>query len=137
MTATDDERHGVEHLDAETCWSLLRTVNLGRLAIAADRVEIFPVNFVVHDRAVYFASAPGSKLMDLFDRPQVAFEADGEASGLLWSVVLHGRGMRLAADPEIERSGVLTLKGWHPTAKHNYVRIDGESISGRRFRKAM
>ncbi len=125
---------GVRILDPDACWSLLETQSLGRLAVAAERLEVFPVNFLVHDRAVYFATAPGTKLVELAASPDVAFETDGEADGELWSVVVHGHATRLAADRDIEASGVLRLRGWHPTGKHNYVRIDPESITGRRFR---
>ncbi|GAB3393680.1 pyridoxamine 5'-phosphate oxidase family protein [Humibacter soli] len=134
---TDRARTGhVSVLSEDDCWRLMATQELGRLAIAADRIEIFPVNFLVHERAVYFASAPGAKLAELIGRPEVAFEADGEHEGLLWSVVLRGRGVRLAADSDIESSGILTLRGWHPTVKHNYVRIAPGEITGRAFRRA-
>ena len=136
MAHATDSGDAISSLDREECWALLETQNLGRLAIAADRVEIFPVNFLVHDGSIYFASAPGSKLMEMAENPNVAFEVDGKAAGKLWSVVIHGRAVRLARDSDIEASGILQLKGWHPTAKHNYVRITPEEITGRRFRRA-
>ena len=126
----------ITYLRSQECWALLETQSLGRLAIGGERVEIFPVNFLVHDGSVYFASAPGSKLMELTQSPSVAFEADGTTSGQLWSVVIHGHAVRLARDIDIEMSGILQLKGWHPTAKHNYVRITPDEITGRRFRRA-
>ena len=126
--------HRVTKLDADACWRLLQTQSLGRLVIAADRIEIFPVNFLVYERAVYFASAPGTKMMALTESPQVAFEVDGEESDLVWSVVLRGRAVRLASDTEIEASGILRLHAMHPTKKRNYVRIAPDTISGREFR---
>lgn len=120
-------------LEADACWSLLQTESVGRVAIAAERVEIYPVNFLVHDRGIYFASAPGSKLMELVENPNVAFEVDGQAGDELWSVVIHGRANRLARDSDIESSGILQHKGWHPTQKYNYVRIRPDEITGRRF----
>lgn len=123
----------VKMLEPDTCWGLLATQSLGRLAIAAERVEIYPVNFLVHDRSLYFASAPGSKLMELTENPCVAFEVDGEVADDLWSVVIHGRARRLARDSDIESSGILQHKGWHPTDKYNYVRITPDEVTGRRF----
>ena len=123
----------IKNLEPDSCWSLLETESLGRLAIAAEHVEIYPVNFLVHDRAIYFASAPGSKLMELSENPGVAFEVDGQVADDLWSVVIHGRAKRLARDSDIESSGILQHKGWHPTEKYNYVRITPDEITGRRF----
>ncbi|QDZ14275.1 pyridoxamine 5'-phosphate oxidase family protein [Humibacter ginsenosidimutans] len=136
MPNAGDSPSPIESLDPDACWNLLETQSLGRLAVAAERVEIFPVNFLVHERSVYFASAPGSKLMEILHDPHVAFEADGSASADLWSVVIHGRAVRLARDSDIEGSGVLRFKGWHPGEKHNYVRIIPDEITGRRFPRA-
>jgi nitroimidazol reductase NimA-like FMN-containing flavoprotein (pyridoxamine 5'-phosphate oxidase superfamily) len=123
----------VKILEPDACWGLLKTESLGRLAIAAERVEIYPVNFLVHDHSIFFASAPGSKLMELTENPGVAFEVDGQLADDLWSVVIHGRAKRLARDSDIESSGILQHKGWHPTEKYNYVRITPDEITGRRF----
>jgi uncharacterized protein len=115
---------------------------LGRLATAAVdattgevSIDVFPVNFLVHDRAVYFRSGPGSKLVDLTANHTVAFEADGQDGPAVWSVVVHGRAHRLMMDREIEESGVLELEAVHPTDKWNYVRIDADSITGIRFKR--
>jgi hypothetical protein len=131
----DPQGDEVIALEIETCWSLLKTQKLGRLALAAERVEIFPVNYLVNERSIYFASAPGTKLMELAQNPDVAFEVDGTASHDLWSVIIHGRTRRLARDFEIEGSGILQLQPWHPTPKHNYIRIRVDEITGRRFRR--
>lgn len=131
--AATEGNDAVTELDDDACWSLLETQALGRIAISAERLEIFPVNYLVHDRSIYFSSAPGSKLMDLAENPSVAFEVDGTASADLWSVVVHGRAKRLARDEDIEASGILQHPGWHPTAKYNYIRILPEEVTGRRF----
>jgi nitroimidazol reductase NimA-like FMN-containing flavoprotein (pyridoxamine 5'-phosphate oxidase superfamily) len=127
MTASDV-------LDLERCRHLLRTHELGRLAVRREEtVDIFPINYLVFDDELYFRSAPGSKLMDLTQSPRVAFEIDGRSGRRLWSVVVHGVARRLNDDEEIERSGIRTLQAAHDGEKLNYVAIGTESISGREF----
>lgn len=125
----------IESLTRETCWTLLGTARVGRLAVtAADGADIFPVNYKVGNGVVYFRSAPGQKLIDLTANAVVAFEADGVLDRLRWSVVVRGEAKRLSSDEEIEASGIRHLKSHNPVNKWNYVRITPSSIAGRRFR---
>jgi nitroimidazol reductase NimA-like FMN-containing flavoprotein (pyridoxamine 5'-phosphate oxidase superfamily) len=127
-----DTLHDVTSLDE--CWSHLDRESFGRLAVATDvGVDIFPVNFTVHDREIYLRSAPGSKLVDILKRPGVAFEIDGRQSGMHWSVVVKGDATRMSSDAEIRACGVLALHTATPTAKWNYIRIQPDSVTGRRF----
>ena len=132
--------HEVEDLSAEECWRLLAAAPLGRLATAVVdpatgelTLDVFPVNFLVHEAAIFFRTGPGAKLMELTANDKVAFEVDGETGRATWSVVVHGRAHRLMMDREIEESGVLDLEAVHPTGKWNYVRITVDSITGIRF----
>jgi nitroimidazol reductase NimA-like FMN-containing flavoprotein (pyridoxamine 5'-phosphate oxidase superfamily) len=121
-------------LSPDECWSRLHGENFARLAVATDiGVDIFPINFTVHDRVIYLRTAPGSKLVDLIKHPMVAFEIDGRHAGMHWSVVVKGEALRLSSDAEILASGVLALHTATPTAKWNYVRILPDSVSGRQF----
>ena len=125
---------GDEHLTEAECWEQLHSAGLGRLATAAKgMVEIFPVNYLVHDKAILFRSAPGSKLADLTAAPSVAFEVDGFDGRWHWSVVLHGRAKRLDSEADIIESGIKDLKTWSPTPKFNYVRITPTDVTGRRI----
>jgi len=125
----------VEILSDDECWALLTGAVIGRLAYAeGDDVEIYPVNFMVHDRTVFFRTAPGSKLEAIGSRPNVAFEVDEHGPIWVWSVIVRGRAERMAWDDEIETSGVLDLASWSPEEKNNFVRIVPSGISGRRFR---
>jgi nitroimidazol reductase NimA-like FMN-containing flavoprotein (pyridoxamine 5'-phosphate oxidase superfamily) len=127
-------REAVEVLSETECWELLHRVALGRLAVVTpDGADIYPMNFTVHDRAIYVRSAPGHKLIDLTAAPAVAFEADGRESHTHWSIVIRGQARRLAADEEIEASGILQLRSATQWAKWNYVRITPVQITGRRF----
>ena len=124
----------LEVLGEEESWHLLASADLGRLAVSIDGgVDIFPINYVVADRVIFFRTAPGSKLMDLTRHPIVALETDGTHNRRRWSVVVKGSAVRLGSDEEIEASGVLTLHSLVPTEKWNYVRITASSITGRHF----
>ena len=118
----------------DECWQQLEAESLGHLAVRADPgVEIFPVNYTVHDRAVYFRTAPGNKLVELTAHPLVAFEIDGHDGNTHWSVVIKGEATRLDDDAEITASGVLDLHTATATPKGNFVRIEAYSVTGRRF----
>ena len=134
--------HAVEEISAEECWKLLAAETIGRLGtVSVDAttgdpsVDVFPVNFLTHEGAIFFRSGPGSKLMDITANDRVAFEIDGQSHIANWSVVVHGRAHRLSQDRDIEESGLLALEPVHPTDKWNYVRIDVESVTGIRFRR--
>ena len=123
-----------EILGEEESWHLLASADLARLAVSIDDgVDIFPINYVVADRVIFFRTAPGSKLMDLTKHPIVALETDGTHNRRRWSVVVKGSAVRLGSDEEIEASGVLSLHSLVPTEKWNYVRITVSSITGRQF----
>lgn len=132
----------VADLSTAECWRLLAKDGVGRLATAVVdpatgevAPDIFPINFHAHDGAILFRTGPGSKLIDLTAQPAVAFQTDGRRGRLYWSVVVHGRGHRLALDSDIEQSGILETRATHPTEKWNYVRIEVDSITGIRFRR--
>lgn len=123
----------VEELTEPQCWDLLST-GLGRLATSVDHaVDIFPVNYFVHERTILLRSAPGSKLVNITSDPVVAFEVDGVEGRFHWSVVVHGTAKRLGLDTDILESGVKNLVSWSPTDKFNYVRITPAKITGRRI----
>ncbi len=124
----------IEVLSEFECWELLDSAHIGRLGLVGPAgVDIYPLDFLVWRGAVYFRSAPGSKLMELAEHPTVAFESDGRQWGKRWSVVVRGTAERLWDDAEIEACGILQLPTSSPTEKWNYVRITPSTITGRRF----
>ncbi|PTL71511.1 pyridoxamine 5-phosphate oxidase [Rathayibacter caricis DSM 15933] len=127
-------------LTTEECWRLARSTDIGRLAVIdhtpstrGPSATIVPVNFLVHDGAIFFRSGPGSKMMDITQHPRVAFEFDGHRGRRFWSVVVHGDAHRLNSDIDIENSGIQQLEAFHDDDKNNFVRIDVVSITGRSF----
>lgn len=128
-----DIEDGTVDLSHVQCWELLGETGIGHLALRAHPkgVDIVPINYLVHDRMLYFRSAPGTKLMELVEHPHVAVQVERLRDGRWSSVVIKGRAERLAFDDEIIESGVMTLVTSGPGEKANYVRVTPDSITGR------
>ncbi|HEY8701203.1 MAG TPA: pyridoxamine 5'-phosphate oxidase family protein [Arthrobacter sp.] len=126
----------VEVLSVDECWKYLQSSYIGRLAVInGDVPEIFPINFVPHERTLVFRTGPGTKLRSLLAGTQVAVEADGlnAYSTEVWSVVVKGLpvpvpegGLKLEKlDPDREP--------WAPGLKEHLIQITPTSVTGRRF----
>lgn len=126
-------------LSRDEAWELLDSEPFGRLAVVVSGVvDIFPVNFVIHQRKLWFRTAQGSKLASLVVNNNVAFEADRkvrlDAEHLeVSSVVVHGRARRIEDGPEFEMAEELNLRPWIRTFKPYFVVIEPEQVSGRAF----
>ena len=128
-----------EELSAPECWALLRDEVVGRLAVVQDdRPDIFPVNFVVDRGTVVFRTGSGA-LFGAAAGHHVAFEVDGYvpagagSPGRAWSVVLRGRAREIRDVDEVLDLLASPLHPWHQGAKPRVVRIEPDSLSGRRF----
>jgi hypothetical protein len=124
-------------LAPDECWALLRSAEVGRLAIAVmNQPDIFPVNYVVDHGAVVFRTAEGTKLAGAVLGRSVAFEVDGYEpdDGQAWSVVLKGSAVELEQMQEVFDACDLPLFPWLSSPKPRFVRIEPESVTGRRFR---
>lgn len=131
-----DEEDPVVALGEDQCWTQLRGQEVGRLVTRiGERIDIFPVNFVVDGRTILFRTAEGSKLFELTVDDHVLFEIDGHTDLDAWSVVIRGRAERLEAASDVERADALGLRPWIPTLKRNFVRVVPESVSDRAFRR--
>lgn len=126
---------GTTVLAPDACLALLRSCQVGRLAVMPDgHVDVFPVNHVVDHGTVVLRTAPGSKLLAALEGP-VAFEADGydSATGEAWSVVVKGRAELVQRIDELVAALALPLRPWHSGPKPCFLRIVPEQVSGRRF----
>src|SRR2546428_11202613 len=90
----DEPRSGqLEILDETECVKLLRSHDLGRIAVVDQNVRplIFPVNYFFDEMVVAFRTAPGAKLR-LAPGAHVSFEIDGGNAnkGIGWSVLVKG-----------------------------------------------
>ena len=134
MTETLDQ--GITALDQHECWELLRSADVGRLAVSIlERPDIFPVNHVVDHGRIVFRTAAGTKLAAAVLGRAVAFEVDGydPDAGEAWSVVVKGRARELEAMQDVFDACDLPLFPWSYGAKPRFVRIEPDSVTGRRF----
>ena len=122
-------------LDEGTCWALLRTVAVGRLAVVVRaEPEIFPINHIVDHGSVVFRTADGTKLAAALENT-VAFESDGfdPQTGEAWSVMLKGTAVEIHDFDDLLAASLLPLAPWHGAPKHRFVRIEPVQVTGRRF----
>ena len=128
----------VENLSAKQCWELLRSTEVGRLAvIVGDHPEIFPINYAVDQGTVVFRSAQGTKDAAALGDAPVAFEADGydAETGLVWSVVIKGQATTFHTIDEAVESFKADVHPWQAGKKERFIRIRPDEITGRRFPK--
>lgn len=127
----------VTMLTPEECWDQLERHTLGRIAVSAvGAVDIFPVNYVVHEHTLLFRTAPGTKLLELAINDRVAFEVDGHTDEQAWSIVVKGRAERVERQSEIDAAEELGLEPWIPTLKYRWVRVHPDEVTGRLFTRA-
>jgi nitroimidazol reductase NimA-like FMN-containing flavoprotein (pyridoxamine 5'-phosphate oxidase superfamily) len=127
---------GLELLDDDEAWELLRLGEVGRIGITIGALPaIFPVNYRVLDGAIVFRTSPGSKMSAAAAGAVVAFEVDdyqlADRSG--WSVLAVGTA-EIVHDVAVAFQ-VLDV-GLEPLAdgdRLTVVRIEPTFISGRRI----
>jgi nitroimidazol reductase NimA-like FMN-containing flavoprotein (pyridoxamine 5'-phosphate oxidase superfamily) len=130
------DTQGSEVLGANECWQLLRSTEVGRLAVSiTDHPDIFPVNYVVDRGTIVFRTAEGTKLAASVLGRAVAFEIDGydPEHGVAWSVVIKGRASEIERMQDVFDALDLPLFPWQTAPKHRFVRVEPFDISGRRF----
>lgn len=132
--SNDQTSMGVELSVAES-WAMLRHAVVGRLALVVnERPEIFPVNHLVDRGTLVFRTAAGTKLSGALGC-WVAFEADGYdlETASAWSVVVKGTAREVNRLYEVLDAYELPLFPWHSSPKPHFIRIEADSITGRRF----
>ena len=138
MADNPSESFAVEHLPTATCWDLLQQTALGRLALVRvdGGPDIFPVNYLTHEGALYIRTARDSKLLHIAHHPLAAIEIDGETADSRWSVVVRGPIERVTSDAELRDSGVHELRSWSPTRKLFAIKVTANTVTGRVFAKS-
>ncbi|HEY9311588.1 MAG TPA: pyridoxamine 5'-phosphate oxidase family protein [Williamsia sp.] len=132
VMGTPDSADVVQKLSEDNCWKLLQREQLGRLVVSVgERIDIFPINYLVDQRRLLFRTAEGTKLVELTIDDQVVFEVDHVDTTSGWSVVAHGTAHTLSTSAEIAAADALDLRSWVPTAKYNTVEITPYEMSGR------
>lgn len=128
----------VDELTWDECWTHLRRVRLGRLALGhGPSLEIFPINYVADGQTIYLPTSAGTKTAMIGATPWVAFEIDGVDDGWTWSVVVKGPTRRVVSPADLDVLGQLVVPSASPGMKELFVRIDAVDVTGRRFRSAL
>jgi hypothetical protein len=113
---------GTTILDTHACLGLLRTCEVGRLAVSiTDLPDIFPINYVVDRGDLVFRTAEGTKLAAALVGRGVAFEVDGydADAGEAWSVVVKGYATEI--EQMHERFDALDLRCFRGTQDRSTV----------------
>lgn len=132
-----DDRPPMRQLEADECWRRIADAPYGRIAAgAAGQIDIFPVNHGVDQETIVFRTAPGTKLLELTIRDDVAFEVDGYNEREAFSVVVKGSAVELERDADIARAEALGIVPWAPDEKDRWVRIVPREVEGRVFELA-
>lgn len=125
-------------LSEEDCWSLLRSHNLGRVAIVIEgRPRIFPVSYAAGKDTVVFRTQPGAKLQH-GPGSAACFEIDDYdlRTSMAWSVMVVGV-LKEITDATDERSRGLRRLAVEPVApgqKLHWLALTPDEVSGRSFR---
>ena len=137
MTFTEPEiSQPPTRLEVNDCWTLLRGVQVGRLALVIDgQPEIFPVNYVVDHGTIVFRTADGTKLTAALTGEPLAFESDGfdATSSEAWSVVIKGTASEIHDFDDLVAASLLPLEPWNGAPKHRFIRVEPTQVTGRRF----
>ncbi|MGC8627404.1 MAG: pyridoxamine 5'-phosphate oxidase family protein [Acidimicrobiales bacterium] len=132
------EETAFEILSEDECLRLLTGAKYGRVAVVVDheRPEIFPVNFVLHQRTVAFLTS-SPILLSWAPLGKIAFEADwvdpGSHEG--WDVVVSGVGADITDSvddlSQLVRAGSFEI--WAPGPKDRCIAIIEPHFCGRRL----
>lgn len=136
MTGPSSKPDGVEALSPAECLRLLATQPVGRLVLHEGGLPaVRLVNFVVEDGGVLFRTAGGQTYETARRGDVVAFEADEYDADrhLGWTVTAVGHVWPVTDAEELDRLGRLPLRPWAAGVRPNLVRLDIETISGRRL----
>ncbi len=124
-------------IDRDTCLQLLAGVSFVRIGfVTAQGPTVLPVNHLIHGDALYFRTAPGSKLGTAAAGERVAVEADSgdDATRTGWSVLVHGPSSIVNDTATIEALLNLPFEPWAlPAEQAFWVRVELERVSGRRI----
>jgi nitroimidazol reductase NimA-like FMN-containing flavoprotein (pyridoxamine 5'-phosphate oxidase superfamily) len=122
----------VDEMDAEECFRLLASMEVGRVAVSftGGAPYVVPVTYVVDAATIVFRTDPGTKLDGLREHP-ASFQVDviDPFHRVGWSVLIQGVAEELEPDPDLATA----LRPWVAGALSHWVRIVPVLVSGRRL----
>lgn len=126
----------IQVIERDECIALMEghPAGVGRLVLGGPRPDIFPINFAVDRGDIVFRTAPGTKLDAAIRGAYVAFEVDwvDPTWKVAWSVVVRGWAQVVHDRDAIARAMRLPLFPWAKGRKEHLVKIEAESVTGRR-----
>jgi nitroimidazol reductase NimA-like FMN-containing flavoprotein (pyridoxamine 5'-phosphate oxidase superfamily) len=130
---------GLEEIETDDCWALLRSQPVGRFAVIAGPYPlVFPVNYAVDRRHILFRTGAGTKLWAVH-HSNVTFQVDQidpeHRSG--WSVMAWGAAHEISEEEHVgvvDRAAPAVAVPWAPGERGHTVRMVVDGISGRRIR---
>jgi len=115
---------------------LLNGASIGRVVLSLNCIPVaLPVNLVVLDGDVVFATDRGSKLDAAVQGNVVSVQVDDidRIYHTGWSVLVTGVAELLSDPRDVERARRLPLQPWAPGPHPFYVRVPSTVVSGRRI----
>jgi hypothetical protein len=139
----DSDDGSERHFDAighQQCLDLIESNHVGRIAWqAADRTQILPITYAMHQGSVYFRTLPDGILAELAQPTSVALEVDelDQQTRSGWSIVLHGRTSAVSEPDDLaDLWASESLVPWAVGNRTLFIRIVPESVSGRVVRRS-
>lgn len=132
-----DARTGMEAIASGDCLALLaeHMHEVGRLAVVDETGPvIYPVNYTMVRDSIVFRTGPGSKLDAIRSIGSVSFEIDhiDVENRRGWSVVVRGRAHEITSAGELFEVRCGTLEAYPGSEQPHWVRIQPDTITGRR-----
>jgi nitroimidazol reductase NimA-like FMN-containing flavoprotein (pyridoxamine 5'-phosphate oxidase superfamily) len=135
----DGSERYFEAIGPRQCFDLIEAHHLGRIAWqAADRPQILPVTYALHEGSVYFRTLPEGILAELAQPTSVALEVDelDQQTRSGWSIVLHGRTSAVREPDELTDLWASdALVPWASGNRTLFIRIRPERVAGRVVRR--
>jgi nitroimidazol reductase NimA-like FMN-containing flavoprotein (pyridoxamine 5'-phosphate oxidase superfamily) len=126
----------LELLDDDECLRLLENEPIGRLALSMNALPVvLPVNFVVVDHTIVFASDFGLKVRAAQEETVACLEVDGFDTWTHtgWSVLATGILHEIIDFDRLEEARALPLSPWAARSPHHYLELPIKLLSGRRI----
>jgi uncharacterized protein len=124
-------------LERDACVEHLEQAPYVRIGFVVDGDPmVLPVNHLLYEGAIYFRTAPGSKLGSAAAGHNVVIEADegDEQRRIGWSVVAKGRASIVLDEAEIEALLAQPFEPWAlPDNRSFWIRVDVQDLEGRRI----
>ncbi|GAA3651264.1 pyridoxamine 5'-phosphate oxidase family protein [Microbacterium marinilacus] len=126
-------------LSEHECRQLLPTTTVGRLGfVYQHRVQIIPVNYLLHDGDVVVRTSPDGVLSSLADgEGPVSFEVDfhDASRGAGWSVLMSGSVVAMAEEEASSIAGASRVVPWAGGSRPLHLRFSPATVSGRRVQR--